>query len=95
MKYRKKPVVIQAWRWLFDPKQYDPPSWVIDALAKWPAIGGVAFKPEHPSGPCIEVVTLEGVAIARPGDWIIQGVQGELYPCKHDIFYKTYEPVKE
>ena len=38
---------------------------------------------------CIE--TLEGVMSAQPGDWIIQGVQGEFYPCKPDIFEQTYE----
>lgn len=37
--------------------------------------------------------TLEGVMRADKGDWIIKGVNGELYPCKPDIFEKTYEPV--
>ena len=37
--------------------------------------------------------TLEGKMIAMPGDWIITGVQGEQYPCKPDIFERTYEPV--
>ena len=38
------------------------------------------------------VGTLEGVMQAKPGDWIIRGVQGEFYPCKPDIFAATYEP---
>ena len=42
---------------------------------------------------CIE--TLVGVMHASPGDWIITGVNGEKYPCKPDIFEKTYEPVSE
>lgn len=37
--------------------------------------------------------TLEGQMTASPGDWIIRGVAGEIYPCKHDIFKATYEPV--
>lgn len=39
--------------------------------------------------------TLEGPLTVSPGDWIIQGVKGELYPCKPDIFATTYEPVEE
>ena len=38
------------------------------------------------------IPTLEGLMVARPGDWIIKGVKGELYPCKPDIFEATYEP---
>lgn len=41
----------------------------------------------------ITIDTLEGRMIAAPGDWIITGVHGEKYPCKPDIFEKTYEQV--
>ena len=41
------------------------------------------------------IETLEGGMHASPGDWIITGVNGEKYPCKPDIFEKTYEPVSE
>jgi hypothetical protein len=41
------------------------------------------------------VLTLEGPMIVTPGDWIIKGVVGEFYPCKPDIFEKTYEPVED
>ena len=41
----------------------------------------------------IEIQTLEGVMTGEPGDWLITGVNGERYPCKPDIFVKTYEPV--
>ncbi len=41
-----------------------------------------------------EVETEEGVMKGKPGDWLIQGVEKELYPCKHSIFRKTYEEVK-
>ena len=43
----------------------------------------------------VHIETLEGVMHASPGDWIITGVNGEKYPCKPDIFEKTYEPVSE
>lgn len=43
----------------------------------------------------LQIETLEGTMTANPGDWIIKGVNGELYPCKPDIFAKTYEPVRE
>jgi hypothetical protein len=38
--------------------------------------------------------TLEGIMLGRKGDWLITGVNGEKYPCKPDIFEKTYEPVE-
>ena len=41
----------------------------------------------------MEIHTLEGVMHAQPGDYVIKGIQGELYPCKPDIFNETYEPV--
>lgn len=40
-----------------------------------------------------EIETLEGTMVGNPGDWLITGVAGEKYPCKDDIFQKTYEPV--
>lgn len=43
----------------------------------------------------VEINTLEGTMIANPGDWIIRGINDELYPCKPDIFEKTYEKVGE
>ena len=43
----------------------------------------------------LHIDTLEGVMTASSGDWIIQGVRGEFYPCKPDIFEATYEPVEE
>lgn len=50
--------------------------------------------PGNPAGrTVIEIPTLEGVMQANVGDWIIKGVNGEFYPCKPDIFDKTYEPV--
>jgi hypothetical protein len=42
----------------------------------------------------LKIFTLEGPLMASIGDWIINGVQGEFYPCARDIFEQTYEPVK-
>lgn len=82
MKFRKKPVVVEAR--LFDPGvDYDEATSVVG----W--CGGRAVD----EGCAID--TLEGVMLASPGDWIIRGVQGEFYPCKPDIFAATYEPVED
>lgn len=43
----------------------------------------------------VKIPTLEGELLANPGDWIIRGVKGELYPCKPDIFTETYESVEK
>lgn len=92
MKFRKKPVEIEAVRaadahtsaataW------HELPGWLRDACDR----GEVLFLNGPPR---IEIVTLEGTMTAQPGDWIIRGVQGELYPCKPDIFEATYEPAE-
>jgi hypothetical protein len=81
MKFRKKPVVIEA-------RQLTPET--IDDVAQWcgSKVWGWAL-PKHQQHLVIE--TLEGDHNASMGDWIIQGVKGEFYPCKPDIFEMTYE----
>ena len=49
----------------------------------------------HQTSEHMDIKTLEGTMHAEPGDWIITGVNGEQYPCKPDIFQKTYEPVEK
>lgn len=80
MKFRKKPVVIEAFKWLHD----EVPEWWTSASAD--------IKIEVHTGSAF-INTLEGIHEARPGDFIIKGIKGELYPCKPDIFELTYEPV--
>lgn len=82
--YRKKPVVIKARQM---PPWDDFPG--THMLARW--CGGRFGVDE--AGEYMVIATLEGDHKARPGDWIIKGVQGEFYPCKPDIFEATYEPV--
>lgn len=89
MKFRKKPIVIEAaqvsvllecarnnWKGL--------PIWISAAYDR----GDVRFLSTS-----LSIHTLEGVMIAEYDDFLIQGIQGELYPCKPDIFQASYEPV--
>jgi hypothetical protein len=82
MKFRKKPVEIEAWQNADDQQM---PAWLDNAYR--------AGKVQVGGGGAIYIHTLEGMMRAAPGDWIIKGVQGELYPCKPDIFAQTYERV--
>ena len=86
MKFRKKPVVIEAFEVHPDDghTRQLPPTWLIDAVVS----GKVIAKPLGG----LTICTLEGDMRADIGDWVIQGVKGELYPCKPDIFAATYEP---
>ena len=84
MKYRKKPVVIEAVQWQGE-------SNLDEALA----FVGQQREPGVKGYGAIIIPTLEGDMSALPGDWIIRGVQGEHYPCKPDIFAATYERVTE
>ena len=81
MKFRKKPVVIEATQWF----KHGHPAVEQDTDENRP-IGGF---PIHDTFGLI--TTLEGLHIVTPGDWIITGVKGEHYPCKPDIFEQTYE----
>ena len=84
-RYRKKPVEVEAFRLGID----EPPCWWYGAVAK------NVVKYNQIDGRSAVIHTLEGDMEARYGDFIIQGVRGELYPCKPDIFWETYEVVNE
>lgn len=87
--FRKKPVVIEAvpitdlLLWAKSDWQ-SIPEWVLDKYNT----GDVLFLPG-----AIEIKTLEGTMTGSIGDWLIKGVQGEIYPCKPEIFDMTYERV--
>lgn len=87
-RFQKKPVVIDAF--LFDGRSNTRsrcvPMWFVDAVIE----GKVRAHPSH-----VDISTLGGTMRAVPGDWIIRGVKGELYPCKPDIFEATYEKVED
>jgi len=81
-KYRKKPVVIEAEQFVI---------WNTNKLPPFITIFGVTFPVNKDC--TIVVPTLEGQHIASNLDWIIKGIKGELYPCKPDIFERTYEKI--
>ena len=84
MKFRKKPVVIEARQWLPGDieKAGDVVGWLMAAGADHEILSGLGAQ-------CVlGIRTLEGVMEASPGDW-------EFYPCKPDIFAATYEPVPD
>lgn len=86
-KFRKKPVVVEAVRLPLEMRSGA-------AILEWGRIGvwlGTEAKWQLTDGGGVEIKTLEGTMLASPGDWIIRGVKGELYPCKPDIFEATYE----
>jgi hypothetical protein len=80
MKYRKKPAVVEAVLWNGD--NYKEVIDFAENKIWFDALGN------------IWIATLEGDMIAKKGDYIIKGVQGEFYPCKPDIFAETYEEVE-
>jgi len=85
MKYRKKPVVIDAIK--FTGVNEERIKFISEFIGYEPeivAIDGVLH---------LVITTLEGNHLAKPGDFIIRGVAGEYYPCKPDIFAATYEAV--
>lgn len=82
-KFIKKPVIIEATQWFkhHDHDQVEPlygteEDFIISHMDNWKEFG--------------KIETLEGTHFVTPGDWIITGVNGEYYPCKPDIFKKTY-----
>ncbi len=88
MKFRKRPVVIEAMQFTDETK---------DAVFSW--VRGEHYNThgtrDKAGNPTLSICTLEGDMTASLGDWIIRGVQGEFYPCKPDIFQATYEPVED
>ena len=105
-KYRKKPVVIEAVRvtaadynpaleqpWDGSPFSIDAglPVWLIEAVDDGRIIPHTRNATDYAQW---DIATSEGTMTAQPGDWIIRGVKGELYPCKPDIFELTYEAVE-
>ena len=109
MKFRNKPVVVEAMQWLRNGDHPDDDRDTFDA-------GGGPFLGEgkvvrYYRTPDLDgqtfcqycdvtmhkhgwIDTLEGGHIVCPGDWVIKGVKGEFYPCKPDIFAQSYEPVE-
>ena len=86
-KFRKKPVVIEAFR--LNERGLIAEDWFWDAVTRNDIVTH-CFGKHEPDPAWCEIKTLEGTMIANAGDYIIQGVNGEIYPCKADIFQKIY-----
>ena len=84
MKYRKKPIIVDAYQTSIHGGKVEMPVWLHDAMKK---------DTVYREGGRLYIKTLEGVMVACPGDYIIKGIRGELYPCRPDIFEATYEEV--
>jgi hypothetical protein len=82
-RFRKKPVVVDAWQMT---DQAATPDWISAAIK-----AGQIFVSDTE----VLIPTLEGEMRVSDGDWIICGVAGEFYPCKPDIFAATYEAVAD
>lgn len=102
MRFRKKPVVVEAVQWS---------GGNVQEMARFLDRGDVGHvappADEPPCSRCIArfdfttkparlvISTLEGDMVAQPADWVIRGVKGEFYPCKPDVFESTYEAAEE
>lgn len=95
-KYRKKPVVVEAFQYDGDligsDGKYYVPEWAAKAFEEKTMFFDATDSDSPPTE--LFIKTLEGVHHASVGDYIIRGVDGELYPCKPGIFEKTYELVE-
>ncbi len=98
-KFMKKPVAIEAFQ-MTEARRMDNAEWPTWLSQAWnkdrDAVGALQRISMDAALPdALEIVTLEGKHLVSWGDWIIQGVNGKLYPCKPDIFAATYEAVEE
>ena len=87
-RFRKRPVEVEAVRITDDPAD------IVDFLHRCEKTAAAGVF-QDPAGGDVHIGTLEGIMHARPGDWIVRGVRGELYPVRDDIFEATYEPVED
>lgn len=94
--YRKKPVVVEAFQMTRESalRPSDWPSWLVAARVR-PEGENALWLEDSPEGDVFVCGTLEGAHDVTWGDFIIQGVRGEIYPCKPDIFAETYDEVAQ
>ena len=99
IRVRKRPIEVDAWRWMGSHDLEGAQAWLREYRAEMLDESGRrtyhSAKTELSFFTCdwlLVIPTLEGNMCAGPGDWIIRGVKGEVYPCKPDIFEATYEP---
>jgi len=90
MKFRKKPVVIDAVQWIPNPETWKKIK-EMEGAVKDP-LNMIVW---HTAREFLDVPALGGHMTAEDGDWVIKNVKGEFYTCKPDIFEQTYEPVED
>ncbi len=95
-KFRKKPVVIEAVQ-MTEERRNDNGDWPEWLHKAWntDGEGSLFIDSDDPTRQKLCIGTLEGVHRVLWNDWIIQGVKGEFYPVRNDIFLMTYEPVED
>ena len=81
MKFKKKPIIIEALQWNRNPSEFE------ETFGK-DVFNYIIFLEDE-----LSISTKEGIMAVMIGDWVIRGIAGEYYPCKSDIFEKTYEKV--
>lgn len=106
MKFRKKPVVIEATQWFKNGDHPDDACYIVNDFWSEGKVVRYFRRPDVPDEKRCQhcrirmhehgwIDTLEGGHIVCPGDWVITGVKGERYPCKPDIFAETYTQALE
>lgn len=90
MKFRKKPVIIEAVQWTGE--NSEAILYWVGGYHKSDSLERIAYLDKDHQ---LKIRTLEGEHLANVNDWIIKGVHNEFYPCKPDIFEKTYEAVED
>lgn len=91
MKARKKPIVVEAWQY-FPANDLTDTNAVPDWLVK--AVVDAVVRPDPLTDKLIIRTDTHGEELCNPSDWIMRGVEGELYPCKDSVFQATYEIVE-
>lgn len=81
-KARKKPLVVDVWEIRPDA---EPPEWTAERI----------FWNQNGSRSYVRILTIDGIATAGIGDFIIKGIKDEIYPCERNIFLQTYEFICE
>lgn len=99
MKYRKKPIVVEAFQWFGDNRQTEDPEWIVEAIKNGKV--SIDHKPDSFGEYAIPFLSiaiidgnLEGEMVANQGDYIIRDAQGNIFACKPDIFEANYEKVE-
>jgi hypothetical protein len=92
-RWRRKPVVIEAWQFMPGGRREELPSWIDRRWFYDDVEPGSDSTLEPPRTPYMLIPTPGGVLRADITDWIIRGVKGDVYPCKADVFVASFEPM--